>query len=265
MATTEHHEPNDGTAGRTAGKHFVVLACYKEGIDPGDNYRTFVERCAPQLTRDLAQLQKISREFLSDGNRRKRVALARDSDEDSGSDLGEPADGKSLYEKLPPPPPATTTATKTANTPASTPAAAAPPVQTRHRRRRTEEKTQILVEEDPFGAMDKFNDRENKRRTTLRKLLDHTSSDYQEKQSQLKVQSRYHWYIASVIGPWEWKWAAERFSTMLSRRSRSLLPRVSQADIMACLEEIPAGQFVAAPAICGRKVTADGLFPETDC
>jgi len=255
MATKESCESED--TGELSGKYFVVLACYKQGINPGDNYRTFVKNCAPQLVHDLAQLQKISREFLSDGNRRKRVALSRESNDESGSEASDPADATSLYDKI--------NAATAESSPreesvgiiaaaAATVAASAPPA--RHRRRRTEERTQIFVEEDPFGVMDKFNDRENKKRTALRKGLDHSAADYQEKHSHIEMQSRYHWYIASVIGPWQWKWAAERFSAMLIKRSRSLLPRVSLADILATLQETPVEQFVAAHVICGHKVTA---------
>ncbi len=255
MATTEFCESED--TGESAGKFFVLLACYKQGIDPGDNYRAFVETCAPQLVRDLAQLQKISREFLSDGNRRKRVALSREPNDDSGSEATDPADATSLYDKI-------SAATAQSSPPAETDdivAATAAAAPARHRRRRTEERTQIFVGEDPFWVIDKINDRENKKRTALRKSLDHSAADYKEKHSHIEMQSRYHWYIASVIGPWQWKWSAERFSDMLIKRSRSLLPRVSLADILAALQETPVSQFVAPHVICGRKVTAHGPAP----
>ena len=116
----------------------------------------------------------------------------------------------------------------------------------------------VFVEQDPFGGIDKYNDRENKKRALLRKALNRTASDYKEKHSQLEMQSRYHWYIASVIGPWEWDFAADRFSTQLKERSRSLMPRASLADIMANLQDTPVPQFVAARVICGKRVTAAG-------
>ena len=226
-------------SGESAGKFFVVLACFKQGVDPGGSYRGFVERNRPQLVQDLAQLQKISREFLSDGNRRKRVALARDMDQDSDSEI---ADSPSLFSQLPA---------------AAEPDGEATPVtKTRHRRRRTEEKTAILVGQDPFGGIDKFNERENKKRALLRKDLNPAADGYKEKHAQLEMQSRYHWYIASVIGPWQYYFAAERFSVQLKERSRSLMPRASLADIMANLQDTPVPQFVAARVICGKRVNA---------
>ncbi len=229
-----------------AGASYVILACFKRGADPGGDYRLFLHNRTPQVVEEYDEMMRMSQEIMTDGNRRKKTSVKRTriEDEEQSSDSGaEPdEDSPSLFEHIPD-------------------AAGSPTEGGKTRRRRTEERTRTLPSEDMFVKIDQFNDLENKKRASANKLLDKTAPDYAEKLAQAERLANYHWYMALSVGPWPRGFQSDRFSKMLSRRSRSLIPRSTLADIMSLYQEDDDGNgvsiFIDPGVVLRRRVIDD--------
>jgi hypothetical protein len=240
------------------GRYYVVLVIERPGDPPGASYATYVEQRTPQIDGQLAYMQHVTAQMMSDLSRRVRrkpvdsgmgtapptpsaacapgQGLYDDGEseqlahyslsDDDGDDETEDSSQRAFHKRAPLPP---ADESAPAAVGSKRPHAPAP----RSGKPRQTEKTHLFVCTNPFSLMDELNAATAKRKPVA-------------------GAPPMHYYMGVAAGSFDYCWMAERYCTLWGSSSRGAGPRASWGDALKTVHAV--GMYVDIGIVFGSNV-----------
>ena len=220
------------------GRFYVVLVIERPGDSPGASYAQFVECQATRIDGQLAYMQHMTAQMMTDLSKRVRrrpAATAVDEpppqpqftlDDDDLDDLEDQDDSDA--------PPAAVGSKRphAAVTGAAVARSGTKP--------RPTEKTHLFVCTNPFALMDELNAATAKRKPAA-------------------GVAPMHYYMGVAAGSFDYGWMAERYCTLWGSSSRGAGPRASWGDALKTVHGV--GMYVDIGVVFGNNVPVRAAPP----